>query len=149
MYKQNQTLVKLLEPVITAMGYEMLGIEYFARGHGSLVRVFIDNEAGIRVDDCEQVSHQITGVLDVNDPIPGAYHLEVSSPGLDRPLFTLDQFRRFQGHRAQVHLRSKFQGRRNFTGEISAVQEDSIILRESDGDITIAADLIEKARLAE
>ena len=147
MYKQNSILVKLLEPVISAMGYEMLGIEHLARGHGSLVRVFIDNEAGITVDDCERVSHQVTGILDVNDPIQGSYHLEVSSPGLDRPLFTLEQFKRFQGHKAQVRLRAKLEGRRNFTGEIGVVEHDSIILNDGEGIITIPADMIEKAHL--
>jgi len=149
MYKQNPILVKLLEPVISAMGYEMLGIEHLDRGHGSLVRVFIDNEAGITVDDCERVSHQVTGILDVNDPIQGSYHLEVSSPGLDRPLFTLEQFRRFQGHKAQVKLHSKLDGRKNFKGEIGAVGDGSIILNEGDGIFTIPADMIEKAHLAD
>lgn len=149
MYKQNQSLVKLLEPVISAMGYEMLGIEYFTRGHGSLLRIYIDNEAGISVDDCERVSNQVTGILDVNDPIHGSYNLEVSSPGLDRPLFTLEQFRRFKGHRAQVKLRSKLDGRRNFTGEIGAVEPDRVVLHDRDERYTIPADLIEKAHLAE
>ena len=149
MYKQNQNLVKLLEPVISAMGYEMLGIEFFTRDHGSLLRVFIDNEAGITVDDCERVSHQITGILDVNDPIQGSYQLEVSSPGLDRPLFTMEQFKRFQGHKAQVRLSSKLDGRRNFKGEIGVVGNGSIILHEGDGIFTIPADMIEKAHLTE
>ena len=149
MYKQNQSLVKLLEPVISALGYEMWGIEYFTRGHGSLLRIYIDNETGITVDDCERVSHQVTGVLDVYDPIQGSYHLEVSSPGLDRPLFTLDQFRRFKGHKAQVKLRSKLDGRRNFTGAIGEVKQDTIVLLDRDESYTIPVDLIEKARLAE
>lgn len=147
MYKQNSILVKLLEPVISAMGYEMLGIEYLARGRGSLVRIFIDNESGITMDDCERVSRRITGILDVNDPIQGSYNLEVSSPGLDRPLFTLEQFRRFQGHKAQVSLRSKLEGRRNFTGEIGEVMDDSIVLNDREGIITIPADMIDKAHL--
>ena len=149
MYKQNQSLVKLLKPVISAMGYEMLGIEYFTRGHGSLLRIYIDNEAGITVDDCERVSHQVTGILDVNDPIPGSYNLEISSPGLDRPLFTLEQFERFKGHIAQVKLSAKLDGRRNFTGKIGAVERDRVVLDDRDESYTIPADLIEKAHLVE
>lgn len=149
MYKQNQSLVKLLEPVISSMGYEMLGIEYFARGHGSLVRIFIDNDTGITVDDCERVSRQVTGLMDVHDPVQGSYHLEISSPGLDRPLFTLEQFMRFQGHKAQVRLHSKLDGRRNFSGQIGAVEADRIILYDQDQIFTIPADMIEKAHLAE
>jgi ribosome maturation factor RimP len=148
MYKQNPILVKLVEPVISAMGYEMWGIEYFARGHGSLVRVFIDSESGITLDDCERVSRQVTGMLDVHDPIAGSYRLEISSPGLDRPLFTLEQFKRFQGHKVQIRLRSKVADRRNFSGEIGAVEAGSIVLHDRDEIVTIPADMIEKAHLA-
>lgn len=147
MYRQNQILVKLLEPVISAMGYEMLGIEHLPKGHGSLVRIYIDNEAGITVADCEKVSHQVTGILDVNDPIKGSYDLEVSSPGLDRPLFTLDHFSRFKGHMVQVRLRSKMDGRRNFTGQIEGVDKDKVTLKEQDQIYSIPVDLIEKAHL--
>ena len=82
MVKQNKKLVDLLAPVISAMGYEMLGVEQISQGKSSTLRIYIDKEGGINVDDCQRVSHQVTGVLDVNDPIKGAYHLEVSSPGV-------------------------------------------------------------------
>ncbi len=97
MYKQNQVLVELLQPVVSAMGYEMLGIEQIPQGRDSLVRVYIDSETGISLDDCERVSDQVTGVLDVEDPVKGSYRLEITSPGLDRPLFTLEQCRRYLG----------------------------------------------------
>ena len=147
MYKQNQSLVNLLEPVISAMGYEMLGIEYFPRRHGSQLRIYIDNETGITVADCERVSHQVTGVLDVNDPIHGTYDLEVSSPGLERPLFTLEQFNRFRGHKVQLKLHSKLDGRRHFTGEIGEVDQEKIILHEGENEFSIPADMIDKAHL--
>ena len=147
MYKQNRNLVNILEPVIVAMGYEMLGVEFYPQRTGSLVRIYIDNENGITIADCERVSHQVTGVLDVKDPIQGPYNLEVSSPGLERPLFTVAQFSRFMGHRAQVKLRSKLEGRRNFTGKISEVNADRVVLLENEAVYSIPVDLIEKAHL--
>lgn len=147
MYRQNEVLVKMLQPVIQALGYEMLGIEQFSQGRESVLRIYIDHETGIGLEDCERVSHQITGVLDVNDPIKGAYHLEVSSPGLDRPLFTLEQFGRYVGERVKVHLREKLDGRRNFRGVLTAIDETRIHIDVDGKDYAIEADLIEKAHL--
>ncbi len=125
----------------------MLGIEQFSQGRESVLRIYIDHETGIGLEDCERVSHQITGVLDVNDPIKGAYHLEVSSPGLDRPLFTLEQFGRYVGERVKVHLREKLDGRRNFRGVLTAIDETRIHIDVDGKDYAIGADLIEKAHL--
>jgi ribosome maturation factor RimP len=89
MHRQHNELIDLLEPVVTALGYEMLGIEYFKQKDGSMLRLYIDNDVGITIDDCTRVNNQVIGVLDVHDPIKEKYFLEISSPGLDRPLFTL------------------------------------------------------------
>ena len=147
MYKQNQVLVDLLGPLIRAMGYEMLGIEQLAQGRHSIIRIYIDGAAGITLSDCERVSVQATGVLDVEDPVRGSYNLEVSSPGLDRPLFTLEHFQRHLGSEARVQLRSKLEGRRKLSGRIEAVDAETVVIRVEDMDYRVPAELIEKARL--
>ena len=129
------------------MGYELWGVEQLPEGRGSLVRVYIDHDSGIRLEDCEKVSKQVVGVLDVEDPITGSYRLEISSPGLDRPLFTLDQFSRFQGERAHVHLRQKFRDRRHLKGKIDHIAEDAVTIICDGDEFTISAGLIEKANL--
>ena len=142
-------MVNLLRPVISAMGYEMWGVEHFPKGHASLVRIYIDNDSGISLADCERVSEQVTGILDVNDPIRGPYNLEISSPGLDRPLFTLEQFERFIGHEAGIRLRTKLDGRRNVTGKIIEVNDDSVTILGNDSRYSIPADTIEKANIVQ
>jgi ribosome maturation factor RimP len=147
MYRQNQTLVELLHPVISGMGYELWGVEQLPDGQSSLLRIYIEHDSGITLEDCERVSRQVTGVLDVEDPVAGSYRLEISSPGLDRPLFTLEQFSRFQGQQARVQLRQKFEERRRITGEIGPVEDDSVTIISDGNEYTISAGLIEKANL--
>jgi ribosome maturation factor RimP len=143
-------LTELARSVVEPMGYELVGVEHARHGGGhggTVLRVFIDAEGGITLDDCAAVSHQLSGVLDVEDPIPDHYDLEVSSPGLDRPLFGVDHYERFCGHRAKVRLASKLDGRRNFEGRLAGVDGDSLRL-EGDGktyQLPLAA--IESARL--
>lgn len=140
-------MIELLEPVITALGYEMLGIEYFKQKDGSLLRLYIDSDAGITLDDCTRVNHQVIGVLDVHDPIKERYHLEISSPGLDRPLFTLKQFQRFLGQQVKIKLREKIDERRKFTGVIKAIEETAVLVSEEGIDYLIPADVIDSAHL--
>jgi len=147
MYKQNQILVKLLEPVILAMGYEMWGIEHVPEGKGSRLRIYIDSESGITLSDCERVSKQVTGVLDVNDPVKGAYNLEISSPGLDRPLFKLEQFERFIGHKVRIRLGKVFEDRKNISGRIIEINDTGITVQTEESSYTIPADIIDKAHL--
>jgi len=144
----RQTAVHdLLEPVITAMGYELLGIEYISQGRHSLLRIYLDKPEGIVVEDCEKVSRQVSAVLDVEDPISGQYTLEVSSPGLDRPLFTLAQCERFVGEQVNLRLHAPHQGRKRFKGLLSAVSDGQIAV-EVDGNVyEIPFDLVEKANL--
>lgn len=114
------------------MGYEALGIEHASAGGAQAVlRVYIDHANGITVDDCEAVSRQLSSVLDVEDPISGHYDLEVSSPGLDRPLFTVEQILRHRGNRIRVRLEQKLEGRRNFEGEVLAMSDDGQLLELS------------------
>lgn len=147
MYRQNTVLIELLGPVVSAMGYELLGIEQLARGRSTLLRLYIDSEAGIMLDDCARVSDQVAGVLDVNDPIKGSYNLEVSSPGFDRPLFTLDHFRRFIGQEVRLNLHDKIAGRRKMSGEITAVSDDGVEIKMEGEVYQVAAENIDKARL--
>ncbi len=140
-------LQALLQPVIEAMGYELVGIEYRSGSRSALLRLYVDREGGITVDDCARVSHQVSGVLDVEDPVHGQYTLEVSSPGLDRPLFNLEQFRPYIGSSVRLLLREALQGRRRFKGTIKAVQENSVVLITEEGEEVIAESLIDKANL--
>ena len=132
MRRTNDRLTTLVTSVVEPMGYEALGIEHASAGSAQAVlRVYIDHANGITVDDCEAVSRQLSSVLDVEDPISGHYDLEVSSPGLDRPLFTVEQILRHCGNRIRVRLEQKLEGRRNFEGEVLRVSEDGQLLELS------------------
>lgn len=111
----------VIGPVVVGLGFELVGVEYHAAGRHSVLRVYIDAESGITVDDCALVSHQVSGVLDVEDLIRGQYTLEVSSPGLDRPLFGVSDFEKFCGRDVQVRLDTPLNGRRNYTGRLLGV----------------------------
>ena len=139
-------LREMFEPVVGMLGYELVGIEYL-QGAGGLLRVYIDTPAGITIEDCERVSRQISAVLDVEDPIRARYRLEVSSPGLDRPLFTAEHFRRFTGSMVKVRLSVPMQGRRNFTGLLQGLDDGQVLLEVEGQDVTVPFDRIEKARV--
>ena len=147
MHRQNSQLIELLEPVVIALGYEMLGIEYFKQKDGSLLRLYIDHDSGITLDDCTRVNHQVIGVLDVHDPIKEKYHLEISSPGLDRPLFTLEQFKRYLGQEVKIKFRERIDERRKIRGVIKAVEEKAVLVSKDGVDHLIPADVIDSAHL--
>jgi ribosome maturation factor RimP len=117
------------------------------QGRHSLLRMYIDAEDGIGLEDCEKVSHQVSGILDVEEAIHGQYTLEVSSPGLDRPLFTLDHFRQYLGQTVKLRLSSPVEGRRKFNGVISAVEDDAVVVTVENEPVTLPWNLIEKANL--
>lgn len=144
---KEQQLLELVAPSIAALGYEPWGIEYVTQGHQTTLRVFIDGPEGITVDDCATVSRQISAILDVEDPIAGEYMLEVSSPGMDRPLFTLDQFRRFSGEQVKIRLRSPFEGRRNFKGALVGVEGDEVVVVVDEHEYLLPIELIDKAQV--
>lgn len=127
-----EELRELLAPVVGALGFELWGVELNVHGRHSLLRIYIDSEAGITVDDCALVSHHASGALDVADPIASAYTLEVSSPGWDRPLFTADQYRAYVGERVKLKLTYPVQGQRNCTGTLLAVDADGVRIGISD-----------------
>lgn len=147
MYRQNQHLLDLFETEVVAMGYELLGIELNQSTHGSILRVYIDKEGGIMVEDCVLVSRQLTGVLDVEDPIKGNYDLEVSSPGLDRPLFTIEQFKKVVGETIKLRLYEKYNGRKRFSGILKAVDDEELVIDCDNEEYNVPFRLIEGARL--
>lgn len=114
-------LTELLAPAAEALGYEFLGIEYIGQGAHSILRIYIDHENGINVDDCSKVSHQASGILEVEDPISTQYTLEVSSPGMDRPLFKLPHFEKVVGQEISIRCHVGIDGRRKFKGELNKV----------------------------
>lgn len=145
---RDDELLQLLTPVIADLGFECLGIEYAPSRGNSLLRIYIDApDRPITLDDCEAVSREVSATLDVNDPIAGRYTLEISSPGLDRPLFTPAQFARFLGQEAKLALNLPVQGRRRLHGAIRAVDGDDITIEQDGVAVTVAHDNIQKARL--
>ncbi len=130
--RKNEQLNELLKPVVSSMGYELVGVEYHPNSVNALVRVYIDKPDGIDLDDCVAVNEQVSGVLDVEDPIPSKYTLEISSPGLDRPLFNLADFERFTGSHVKIRLSRPVERQRNFKGEILAVDGEIVIIKASD-----------------
>lgn len=123
--------MEMLAPAVAAVGFELWGVEFFQQGRHSVLRLYIDGPEGVTVDDCAVVSHQASGVLDVEDPIAGEYTLEVSSPGWDRPLFTLAQYARYVGTEVSVRLASPLNGRRRYKG---------VVLQAADGVVELQVD---------
>jgi ribosome maturation factor RimP len=148
MHPQNQALYALLGPVVADLGYELWGLEQVSAPGRTLLRVYIDSAAGISVDDCARVSRRVAGLLDVEDPIRGPYDLEVSSPGLDRPLFTPAQFERFVGEEVKINVNLPIDGRRRFHGTIRSVEGDCITIEQDGEPVTIVHANVAKARLA-
>jgi ribosome maturation factor RimP len=129
-------LIEIIEPVCTDSGFELVDLRYQRENNGWVLRVFIDRESEpIGFDDCEQVSRELSAVLDVEDPVPTAYSLEVSSPGVERPLRTASHFRRFAGQVAKVALELGVDGRRNFKGVVEGFDDEhQTILMQVDGE---------------
>jgi ribosome maturation factor RimP len=147
MVGQKEVLRRLIQPVVEGLGFEYLGLEYGAHRAAATVRVYIDGEGGIKLSDCELVSQQVSGVLDVEDPIRGAYTLEISSPGFDRPLFTLAHYRRFAGSRARLRLLRPLNGRQTFTGTLRGVDGDDVLLECDDEQWRLPFGSLERGRL--
>jgi ribosome maturation factor RimP len=144
----NDEISQLLHPAIADLGLELVGIEFSPNSGGSLLRVYIDEpERGVTIDDCERASREISALLDVNDPVAGRYTLEVSSPGLERPLFTPAQFERYAGEQVKINVNLPLDGRRRFQGRIAAVDADRVTIEQDGKPVEIAHANIAKARL--
>ncbi len=145
--KQEQQLTELLTPTVEAAGFELVGIEFVRAGRHSILRVYIDHQDGITVDHCATVSREVSALLDVEDPIPNEYFLEVSSPGLDRPLFTPEHFAKVVGQIIDVKLAIPQDGRRKFKGLLTQIEDDMLVV-EVDGKLyRLLMDNVDKANV--
>ncbi len=144
---KSAKLTQLLQPLVEDLGYEFVGMEQSSNPKNPVVVIYIDRPEGIAIEDCEKVSREVAALLDVEDPIPGQYSLEVSSPGLDRPLFTPEQFARFAGEEATVNVYAPVDGRRKFRGEILEAGEDSVTIEQDGTPVTLDMSNVVKARL--
>ncbi len=143
----NSRLDKLVQPLVEELGYEFVGLEHSSNPKNAMLRIYIDHEAGIDLDDCSKVSREVASLLDVEDPISGHYNLEISSPGLDRPLFTPEHYQQFVGEEVKLNLFAPEDGRRKFTGRILAVEGQSVQLSVDDIEIELSFGNIAKAKL--
>ncbi|MEE4161382.1 MAG: ribosome maturation factor RimP [Woeseiaceae bacterium] len=140
-------LKALLEPTVEGLGYELADLEVKLGGRSGIVRVFIDRPEGISLDDCEKVSMAVSALLDVEDPVPGHYDLEVSSPGLNRKLTKPDHFKRFAGEEVKVEMRFPIEGRKRFRGRLAASDEDNIRVVVDGVEHNLPISTIDTARL--
>jgi ribosome maturation factor RimP len=148
----RDALMRLLEPPIEALNYELVDVEFAQAGRGGVLRIFIDRRAedsslGITVDDCANVSHAVSQVLETQDPIKGHYTLEVSSPGFDRILRTRAHFERFVGERIFAELKLPIEGRRRFVGVLKSIAEDTVVVEVDGKAHSLPLERIQKARL--
>ena len=137
----------MLQPLVEDLGYEFVGLEHRSNPKNAVLAVYIDRPEGISLEDCERVSREVAALLDVEDPIAGHYSLEVSSPGLDRPLFTLEQFERFRGETVQLSAFAPVAGRRRFKGEILGTEGGKVRLDQDGTEVELEMGNIAKARL--
>jgi ribosome maturation factor RimP len=140
-------LEELIQPVVESLDCELWGLEFMTQGRRAVLRIFIEKESGVHIEDCERVSRQVSSVMDVEDTIKTEYTLEVSSPGMDRPLYTLEQFKAFVGANIKVRLRVSFEGRRKFAGQLKGVEEDEIVLGVGEEEYLLPIELIDKANV--
>ena len=147
MASKDQQITDMLQPTVEALGFELWGVEYQSQGRHSLVRLYIDSPDGINVGDCATVSEQASSLLDVEDPIAGEYTLEVSSPGMDRLLFKLEQYAGYVGETVELRLRSPFEGRRKFKGVLKGIEGEDVVIQVDDHEYLLPHGAIDKARV--
>ena len=146
--RQDQTdLWELFEPVVSGMGYDLIEIEHFPNPKHGVLRLYIDKEGGVNVDDCSTVSRQISALIDVEEPIRGQFNLEVSSPGADRPLRRLQDFQRFIGSLVKLKTVMPLEGQRNFKGRMLEASEETLVIETDTEEISLPMGAIEKARI--
>jgi len=142
----REQLIEMLETTVEGLGFELADLELQDGTHG-LLRLFIDSEAGISLEDCEAVSRQVSALLDVEDPISGDYSLEVSSPGLNRRLVKAKHFERFAGENVKVKLKRLFEGRRNYKAKLIGYEDPNVILQEGQQKFLVPLQEIDTARV--
>ena len=147
MDRLEKKLSGMFEPVIESMDYELVGVELTGSGNGTILRIYIDAEKGITVDDCQAVSYQVSGILDVEDPLHNHYTLEVSSPGLDRPLVKPEHFEKYTGELVKIRSTEAVLGRKNFKGILESYDGEYLYVAVDNEVYEIPFDLVEKANL--
>lgn len=147
MDRLEKKLNDMFEPVIESMAYELIGVELTGSGNGTVLRIYIDAERGITVDDCQAVSYQVSGILDVEDPLQNHYTLEVSSPGLDRPLVKPQHFQQFIGELVKIRSTEAVLGRKNFKGILESFDGEYLYVAVDNEVYEIPFDIVEKANL--
>jgi len=146
--RRDQThLWELFEPVVIGMGYDLIEIEHFPNPKHGVLRLYIDKEGGVNVDDCSSVSRQISALIDVEEPVSGQFNLEISSPGSDRPLRRLVDFQRFVGSLVKLKTVMPLEGQRNFKGRLLEASEDTVVIETDDEEISLPMSTVEKARI--
>lgn len=143
----SEQLKELIQPVVEGLGFELWGIEYLSQGKHSALKIYIDAEKGIDVDDCAAVSRQVSSLMDVEDPLKGKYTLEVSSPGMDRRLFELPQYELYKGSQVKLNLRHPFEGKRKFQGLLCGVEDDEVVIRLGEEEILLPIAEIDRAQV--
>ncbi len=143
----HERLMRVVEPAVEALGYELVLLEFMPHQRNAMLRLFIDSPTGISLEDCERVSREVAAVLDVDDPISQAYRLEVSSPGMDRPLVKPEHYLRFCGERVQVQMLSPLEGRRKFRGVLQSCVDGVVTVQTESGAVQLPLTDVEKARL--
>jgi len=146
---RQDKLTQLLRPAVEGLDYELVGIEHLPMGKHTVLRIYIDSPNGITVKDCSDVSHQVSGVLEVEEPIKGQFTLEVSSPGIDRPLFNFEQFKKFVGSKVKLKLYHAIDGKRKITGVIESIEGDDINVKDAESEqiFQLQMDDIDKANI--
>lgn len=142
-----QDLEQIIEPVVKGFGCELWGFDYRAFNNSALLRVYIDKESGVTMADCASVNHQLSGVLDVEDPIKVAYTLEVSSPGIERPLLRPEHYRMFMGERVKLRLKWPLEEQRNYVGILRAADDEEVELMLENREVRIPLEAISRGRL--
>jgi ribosome maturation factor RimP len=148
MHDDALNLEAIIRPVVEGLGCILWGFEYRTQKNSALLRIFIDKDEGVSMDDCSKVSNQVSGVLDVEDPIPVAYTLEVSSPGLDRVLFYPDQYEKYIGEVVKLRLKWPVEDRRNYLGKILSVDNDGVEVDQDGTTVKVPYEAVHRARLS-
>ena len=147
MKRDHSHLWDLFEPVISGMGYELIEIEHFPNPKHGVLRLYIDKEGGVDVEDCSNVSRQISALIDVEDPVSGQFNLEISSPGLDRPLRRVKDFHRFTGSLVKIKTVVPMDGQRNFKGRLLKADDDVLVIETDTEEISMPMSAVDKARI--
>ncbi|PIE39395.1 MAG: ribosome maturation factor RimP [Gammaproteobacteria bacterium] len=137
----------LLAATVSELGFELWGVEFIGQGKHSILRVFIEREDGIGVEDCALVSEHVSALLDVEDPISTEYTLEVSSPGADRLLFQAEHYRAYVGSVIEVRLRRPFEGRRKFKGLLAGLEGEDVVVQMDGHEYLLPLESVEKANV--